>query len=469
MLDRWHSMNSETIKLYLSSRSAQLFCLFVGIVLATRFFLNKSPLFIVALFCIPFIGRTVLKYPFVTTMGLYVFLVPFDSVLALGGGGGESATLTRFAGVAVIALLFAEGTLTNKLKRPDAAVYGLVFFVLLGVVSLTWALDPGLGTKRISTALGLLLLYLVLSSYTVTAKEYDLVCKIIVYSGVAATFYVLYTLLSSGSDLAEIGRLSLSFEERETDENQFAFSLLIPFALALKYIFSERRNGYKLLNAAMFILIAFAVMLSGSRGGLLGILAIFLVFFFGMRQSRKQRFVLLGMIALLALIFSLLPEMFWLRITGAADTGGAGRTDIWTVAIAAFKHYFLSGAGLNNFPLAFSEFVTLNPYQGNFRGSHNIYICIAVELGVLGIAFFAATVISHFRLLKSRSDYMSIALKASLAGILVSSFFLDVIWRKPFWLLWMLIIMQHNQNKQAAQAVASSSCTVDNKSTYGDV
>ena len=52
-----------------------------------------------------------------------------------------------------------------------------------------------------------------------------------------------------------------------------------------------------------------------------------------------------------------------------------------------FKELWSFGAGLGNFPVAFDRFVGYaTHFEGYGRGSHNIYLNVLVELGIVGFA-----------------------------------------------------------------------------------
>jgi hypothetical protein len=46
-------------------------------------------------------------------------------------------------------------------------------------------------------------------------------------------------------------------------------------------------------------------------------------------------------------------------------------------------------------------------------------------------------------------DINAVILKAGFWSMLVSSFFLDTVWVKPFWLLWMMVTIYANMKKAA--------------------
>ncbi len=121
---------------------------------------------------IPFILYICIKKPFIFPFGLYVFLLPFNAVLALTGSA-KGATLTKFLGILVILVLSLKGAFEKRLKQPDYAAVWMVLFVLYGALSMLWAIDGKIGLEFLRTTTGLLILYLVSKSYQIDRSEYE--------------------------------------------------------------------------------------------------------------------------------------------------------------------------------------------------------------------------------------------------------------------------------------------------------
>ena len=140
------------------------------------------------------------------------------------------------------------------------------------------------------------------------------------------------------------------------------------------------------------------------------------------------------------------------RIGNAAETGGAGRLDIWQVGWKSLGKYWLTGAGLANFNYAYNEFADYAPqYRGLFRDPHNIYLGLFVEFGIIGISLMFITLKKHYELVRihiGKYDADKVMLNATFWGILVSSMFLDTLRFKTFWLPFMMILMYRNVKRR---------------------
>ena len=177
-------------------------------------------------------------------------------------------------------------------------------------------------------------------------------------------------------------RSSLIIGDRETDPNDYANNLLLPLSLAVGVMLTARRRTAQMLAGAVAAIIMTAIILTMSRGGLLSVFAMAIVYLYRFRLRMKA----LIPVAVMALLLMAAPSLFFQRLFSAVDSGGAGRTDIWKAGFVAFQHYPIFGAGLGNFPAAFDRFAGEAPrFEGYGRGSHNIYLGVSVELGIIGL------------------------------------------------------------------------------------
>ena len=98
-------------------------------------------------------------------------------------------------------------------------------------------------------------------------------------------------------------------------------------------------------------LLTLAVLLTLSRGAALAVLVMAVVFLLRFGVNRR---ILAGGSSNRGIMLAL-PSEFFTRFGEAAKTGGAGRLDIWYVAVEALKHYGVFGAGLSNFSTVYTS------------------------------------------------------------------------------------------------------------------
>jgi len=194
-------------------------------------------------------------------------------------------------------------------------------------------------------------------------------------------------------------------------EAQFATFLL---ALAA---FVESR----LLRLAYYALAggsALCLMYSLSRGGYVAMLAGWL--FLGLA---KKRWMLVALIAFLFTWTALVPNAVRERVTMTYETGGLDhssetRLTLWQDAMQVFDSNVVLGSGFNTY--AYMHRV------GDYEDTHNFFLKVLVETGVLGLALFLWLLAKTFRIglafSRSAQDPFYASLGLGLAGWLVAAF-----------------------------------------------
>jgi O-antigen ligase len=394
-----------------------------------------SLLYVVALAAIP----VVLLWPVEASLGAFVFLIPFDPIALLGNG----RTLTWFVGAATVAVLLAAGLTSGRLHRPPRSALWWVLFTSWGAITSFWALDSTLGTQRLPTVAALIGLYLIVTSFEITAKELRTVFILGIVGGVLASLYSSVTFYQ-GANYAGTMRASLIVGEREAPPNYFAACLLLPISMTLAGIIYSQQRFRKILYAAALAVMLLALFLITSRGAVLAFGVLTFIYF--LRIRRVRRILLPVAISLVLLVF--VPNPLSLRFQEAVSTGGAGRVSIWIAGLDTLEHYWLIGAGMENFPVAYSQFAGSAPvFKGSQTGSHNLYLKVSVEEGILGLLLLFAALASQFsEAHKIQKDSGSevpeltvVPYEAACWAMLTVGVFMDSIWDKEFWICWILL------------------------------
>lgn len=165
-------------------------------------------------------------------------------------------------------------------------------------------------------------------------------------------------------------------------------------------------------------------------------------------------------VALLTLVALVMPDQFFQRIEMPYEIASAGRIDIWRVGIRALRDYGIIGAGLSNYPVVYDQYA--HGQHGYSRGAHNIYLGMWVELGLVGLTAMLGAILSQLRSVTTgrrqgneKIDAFALAIECACYGVLVSGFFLDIVWRKSFWLLWILLTLGGARHSRSSPSVAS--------------
>jgi len=423
--------------------STQSRCISVGLVLliaiVTGGLVAKQAWLVLA----GFLGFSLLMiWPAHLWLGVFVLLVPFDGVSALGAAPA-GLTLTSLVGLVTLCALIWTGIALHRFRIPARTALCWLAFILWGTSSVLWSADRDVAIERLPTAFSLFIFYLIATSCQFSAKEIAQITRFAIVGGCLAAIVTLYQ-FHSGIFYRDLNmRASLVFGERQDDPNILAASLLLPLSLVAGEFFSAAKLRDKLFLSFCGLLLVLGVFVTTSRGALTAI-AVMVLFYmrkFGMSWRTLLPAGFLGSLLLLT------PEFLINRFEQAETSGGAGRVYIWQAGLAAFKDYFIAGAGIDNFPVVYNDYAShASRYVGLNRAAHNVFLQVAVELGSIGFALFIFTAISHLRTASQRDALIAgperfrlIACEAAACGILVAAIFLGLLWTKAFWAVWMLL------------------------------
>jgi O-antigen ligase len=238
------------------------------------------------------------------------------------------------------------------------------------------------------------------------------------------------------------------------NQHHFAAFMEMTIGLTLALLVGKATEKDKrLLLIIAVVLMGIAILLTGSRGGVLSLLGVlgFVLLTNFLRKSdaaeelpkeeKRARFkrniaLIGGGLGLLIVLFGAVlllggdaPLSRGVGLTTQADVS-SGRLHFWSVGWQIFLSHPILGAGLDAFGTAFPLYDTWN---GNFRveQAHNDYLQILADAGILGFICIAAFIFllfkqglqkiggeqSHFR----RS--VAVGALAGCFGILIHSFF----------------------------------------------
>jgi putative inorganic carbon (HCO3(-)) transporter len=216
--------------------------------------------------------------------------------------------------------------------------------------------------------------------------------------------------------------------------NDMALYLVTVTPIAVALLFSSRGLLKRLLFLCCTLLVIGGNMVTYSRGGFLGLLAV--VFVLAWKIGRRNRF-LISIVLLVggAAFVVLAPGGYGRRLLSiflpnldAVGSSTARKELLIRSLLVAARHPFF-GIGMGNFHIVgIKEHV-----------SHNAYTQVASELGVLALIFYVLFMVNPIKRLmaiekatfehvkgESTSYYLAVGLQASLIGYMVSSFFVSV-------------------------------------------
>lgn len=383
--------------------------------------------------------------PFMFPYGLYVLLIPYDTLLGLPPEG----TITKFVGIVSIAVLLFYCLRVRKIAPLTNALRVMIAFVVWMSVSLLWSVNLEHSLPWIPTYFGLVLLYAALTLTPLDIKDFKFLLGLVVFSFLVASFVGManfHGITHAGTQnlaTADQDRLILKMGDNEVDPNDYADAFVFPIAIATMLTLRSRRFFSKLAGLAAVGSMTAAMLMAGSREALLTIVAVFAYYFW--RSRYRAQLAGLGLVVAIA-VMPLTPTLID-RFQLAISTGGAGRTSIWGVGLAAAKHYALLGSGIGTFPDVYNQFYLsvpqIHPYGWN-GPPHNVILHFLVELGVIGLAAVVFFFVTNFTMLRAIAkdhplfDYR-IVMEAGLLSVCSASLFIDTLNLKWVWVVFSMI------------------------------
>jgi O-antigen ligase len=349
--------------------------------------------------------------------------------------------------VLVIALLRNHVALLRLLHDHPAVAWTAIFLVAWAVASSLWAEDSHLALgSAFRLALGVVFAFVVYAAVREPRHVRWLIAALIV-GAILASLAGALQLSAGGLDSERLGG-------GVGDPNALASVLVPGIALATFLFFSGRSGWAKVAIAISLIAMGFALLLTGSRGGLVAFAVSVPVAV--MCAGIVRRRMIVALVAVLTLgigYYSYVASPAAAeRVTSFSADGGAGRLDLWTVAGSVVEDRPFFGVGAGNFPAVEAVYVTETQNLPNAEvvvGKlvvHNTYLELLAELGPLGLLAFATiagaalvATIKAIRLARASDEreleFFARGTLVAIFGLLVAVVFFSGEYEKHLWLM----------------------------------
>lgn len=278
-------------------------------------------------------------------------------------------------------------------------------------------------------------------------SDFSLAARSFIIAGSAVSLVAISNKLA-GIGLVEETRVTISRDIGSVlgDPNDLSLVLLFPLGFAVSLIVSRMGWFNVLLGVVGSALMIWAIICTQSRGGLLGILAVFGVI--GWRKVPNKLLVIgVGGAAALVLFVAMGINN---RASGGAheqgiDESAMGRIYAWGAAWKMATSRPLTGVGLDNFVANY--FFYSDHWDGTNHAVHSTWFNVLSETGFPGIITFVAMIVvcllsthrSIRRLREARAppplQAMALALFAALVGFCVAGTFLTQGFTWPIYIL----------------------------------
>jgi O-antigen ligase len=373
-----------------------------------------------------------------------VALIPYETLtLPHFSSQVTPARLVGFlAFVAVIPRVFNFKMPFRTVPSTTSALL-LAFAIFLASASV-FAADVRLAAMADLRYVSLLGFYFLVANLFRTERLLALATTVLIATGTVAAVWGITEFYmrrqSLGYDLRRAGPMD--------DVNAFALLMVIVVAVS-SFALLSGGTRLKLLSAAGLPLSIWAIVLTGSRGGVVALLLTMCAVF---AVSRRRWIIVGAMVLTLGIAVALGPTYFadrFLHPASGSDptaaTATASRRSTWAYAVQQVASRPIVGIGPGGFELAYentpSAILFEGPNQG--RAVHNTLLNIAADAGVgaslsvlgAGLASFLALRHAARGAHSEQATAIANGLAVALIGFAGGSLFISVQFFKPFWLL----------------------------------
>lgn len=353
----------------------------------------------IAAFFSPLYGAAFLVGMFAVFLILYkvevgvfaaVFLAPLMPTMAMAG----------LAILCIGSLLVRALTTKKFVWRFDSVGMLIIIMVLMYLLSAFTSFAPSSSIKIFAMYFVFMMFYFVIINVIKNEKQFFDLLTVFVISGFFVCAYGIaqyvfgWDTAQAWLDEGMFSDLKMRIYSTLGNPNVLGEYILLVLPVTAALFFAKKKGLPRLVYAAIFCVSFTALILTMSRGcwvGFMASAAVFITFAAG----KLWGLVLLA----LPVVPFVLPESIIGRFTSIGDMKDSStsyRVYIWMGTLALLKDFFISGIGPGTD--AFTEVYPFYSYSAIVAPhSHNLFLQITVELGVVGIAVFALLIFLFFK------------------------------------------------------------------------
>ena len=322
------------------------------------------------------------------------------------------------------------------------------FFIFLLTALVPFAVNHGIAFKTVTN---FLIIMPFIHSCCACINTIDRFKRLMNTSIFLMAYQAIWAILHSGR-----GSAGIFF-----DENDLALYInaWLPFCFAM--VLASKGLFKRIFFGTLTLIGVGAIVMTFSRGGFLGLIAMFAVFWlFSPKKLVTLGIAIIGVVVVMYVASlsssgkikhqkkgSFFTEM---DFSSQADNGtGKERIESWKSGWNMFKANPF-GVGANNYPVRFPEYQT-DYFKRSMWGrvAHSLWFTLIPETGIIGIIIYLSLIAVNVRDIFKIKKYskllddengpyvrsMSVAFLASLAGFFTSATFLAVLYYPHFWYL----------------------------------
>lgn len=191
----------------------------------------------------------------------------------------------------------------------------------------------------------------------------------------------------------------------KTDPNTLANTLVLALPFHFMLLKQEKNKLLKLLSAFLVLATVYTMVLTGSRGGMLGLITVVIVSWFVLPNKGIRMFFLL---AAAFTVIALMPQQYQERYASIVaedrDESSQQRLKVWGKGLRMFIDRPFTGVGTGAFSIANAE--GYSEGRKSYLAPHSLYIQLIAELGIVGLITFGLYVSALFYYQKKYRHYL---------------------------------------------------------------
>ncbi len=308
-----------------------------------------------------------------------IFIRPFISSLAF-----PSADLV-YSEILIGFLIFWLFSKSPGLKKTLAAKYPLILFCCALIISTLFSQNKLNSLKEFPKYISCILAFLF--SVSLTAENKKQVTKTIIFAGLIISFLAIYQYFFGFQRI-------LTYIIKKEVASPFIMDCVGRKRVFFPFVTPNALGGYLAMliplslihnNKTLFLIpLSFALLLTGSLGASLSLfLGSFLYIYLKNGWLKKNGVFLIAIAAILTTVFAL--RQITTKEHFLPGFSIVKRLDYWQDTWKIIKVHPFLGIGIGNFNLPLSRY------------SHNSYLQIWAEMGIIGIISFLWLIISAFK------------------------------------------------------------------------
>lgn len=340
---------------------------------------------------------------------------------------------------------FAGGIQSSFATLPGKLFVAITVWMIIGIPFSVW---PGGVIDNLTTSwLKVLPIFFTVVGLVVTTGE---CIRLVRWVAFALLTMVIIALVHGDTTF---GRLIIE-DSRFSDPNDLSLMCLIGIALWCAALNLSQNTFFKIAALGSACIVFYAIVRTGSRGALLGLITMFMFMFLKSPMMEKLKMTFVVLVAAPLIMFTVPRDTLlrWAMMFNssvveenqAALGGAAGSTEArWEVflnSVVITARHPIFGVGLGNFTVADNDYAQERGFaRGGWHVGHNMYTQVSSECGIPAFLMYITIIgytlrrvafirkrLAPYHPQQREIEILSLWMLTGLIGYCVSGFFLNV-------------------------------------------